>query len=339
MKQEAQSNLSDYLKSFNKVSRSAALALTIAVTAPGITNAANSTENNTPDTEETIQVPIEVFTSQDNPLSTGTEIELFNGQVIIFPEVSKPDGINIPPNVAIEVPSPPEFDPESQIYKKNLFFRKGYNPQDNLRTCGASGVQMMLNFIAKNGTPGEEFVYKINTSHKHEQKLFRYTRNHDKLYAGGVGTDPLGIVEALNWFGYHVRADSEDAVYEIKAYKNRKNALKHAVRAMARHDKPVGVLGWGGTHFQVFSGYKSEGLDPAFSNKFEPKGFNLSSPLITDNQVNKYIPYDDFFNGDWNEVFRRYNQGDSPKDNPLTKRRRPASDDWDGRYIIIVPVK
>jgi len=330
MRHESLINRSDARLVSKEASKASALALA-ALIAAGSAASASSAEEDFPEQDTSMffvpEYVIELPSNDPKVIYENSQIVVGNPDYSVQEELDSPEKDTKPEGVL--------ENEANKKHMKNLFHKRGFSYQDpNMTTCGPVTIEMALNFTALKGEQGEGFVYKVNTSYENEMRLRRYARMHDALFKGGVGTDPLGIVRTINEFGW-----DGDEVYKIFAYKKFNKAVKHIVRSVAKHGKPAIIAGWGGAHAQLISGYEVEGEDPEQSDNYKVKAVYLTSPLKSDGQINKRITYNKFRNGNWNEAFIRYNQGDSPYDNPLTPIKRPASNEWDGKFVVIASTK
>jgi hypothetical protein len=121
--------------------------------------------------------------------------------------------------------------------------------------------------------------------------------------------------------------------------------MRAAVRALIRTRKPVGLLGWGGRHAQMLTGYYGLRGDPfarnpdgTLSNAFTVAGFYLSDPLRSDGFVNDRISYVRLRDtSNLHLRFRRYRQSDSWLDDRYTAGITVARNAWIGRFVLVVP--
>ncbi len=135
--------------------------------------------------------------------------------------------------------------------------------------------------------------------------------------------------------------DPARMVYQDRAYRGFKGAVKAAVRAIARFGMPVGILGWAGGHAQVMTGYVVTGQNPAVSNDFVVRYVYLSDPLRKSAVVNKRISYENLHAGPLKYRFQAYREVDSPYDDPYTPeairssvRPTTAPSEWYRRWVF-----
>jgi hypothetical protein len=241
------------------------------------------------------------------------------------------------------------------IWRKNLFDARGFLYQDPYYTaCTAASAMMMLNFIALAGTGGGGFRWTTHRTKNNPDpadvrdltSVLRFERSHDTLAPGSAGSDPHGWRNALNYYGWGIAAMTNPAlmVYEDRAFGGFDTALKTAVRAIARFNKPVGMLGWAGHHAQVIHGYVVTGEDPSVSSNFTVSAVYLSDPLRSDGFVNKLVSRANLLGGNLRYRFQSYRAKDSPYDDPYepgflySSVQSPASE-WYRRWVIVAPVR
>ena len=202
--------------------------------------------------------------------------------------------------------------------------------------CVATSTEMMLNFIASSGT---KMTWHASTLYKTEEKIATWDRAHDTIAATAKGTDPHGFRNGLNYFGWGSYTDLPTAVYQDLAYTSYDAAVKAAVRAMARYDKPVGILGWGGSHAQFLNGYIVTGQDPAISTSFTVDYVYLTDPLQSDGLRNAKLSNASFKGGATKYRFRPYTWKDSPYDDPYGAGNVASYKEWYGKWVIVAPVR
>jgi hypothetical protein len=211
-------------------------------------------------------------------------------------------------------------------WRLNTYRSSGYLTQDPYYTaCTAAATMMMLNFTALGGVRGHGFVWTPSTvknrvgDARDMTSVFSFARGHDTLSSAGVGSDPHGWRNALNYYGWGPGALTPSSrIYDDRAYSGFDTAIKDAVRAIARFRKPVGVLAWAGAHAQVMTGYVAVGENPAVSTAFTVTAVYLSDPLAGNHVVNRLVSISQLRDGSLTYRFRRYSQTDSPYDDPYT---------------------
>jgi hypothetical protein len=243
-------------------------------------------------------------------------------------------------------------------WSKNLYVGNAFLYQDPYYTaCTAAATMTMLNTIAARGTGGPGFTwttYKVkhNTSDPADRRdmtsILAFARARDTLRSTSAGSDPHGWRNALNYHGWGDAAmtDPSRMVYQDRAYRGFKGAVKAAVRAIARFRMPVGILGWAGGHAQVMTGYVVTGENPAISNNFEVRYVYLSDPLRKSSIVNKRLSLEQLRSGSLKFRFQSYRESDSPYDDPYTGnvirssvRATVGPSEWYRRWVIIAPVR
>ena len=175
-----------------------------------------------------------------------------------------PTPVPTAPPVPTPTPNPtPTPTPPPPTFTKNLYTASGVLYQDpDYTACVATSTEMMLNFIAATGTA---MTWQVSTSYSTEEQIATWDRANDTIVDTALGTDPHGWRNGLNYYGWGAYTDLSTAVYEDLAYPSYDAAVKAAVMAIARYDKPVGILGWAGSHAQILNGYDVSGEDPATS--------------------------------------------------------------------------
>src|SRR2546423_8305546 len=181
----------------------------------------------------------------------------------------------------------------------DLFIGSGFRYQDpNMYACTSTSAMDMVNFIAIAGTGGSGFNWAPSLSGAARDSILTWERTHDTL-AGGNGSDPHGVRNALNYYGWgagYLRAGYR--IYEDLSFSTYDGAVKRAVRALVQTHKPVAILAWAGRHMQMMVGYYGLVGDPfardslrRFTNAFTVEGFYLADPLRSQSFVNRPIAY------------------------------------------------
>jgi hypothetical protein len=238
-------------------------------------------------------------------------------------------------------------------WRYNTYRSTGYLTQDPYSTaCTAASTQMMLNFIALGGNGGNGFRWRASrvknsaTDPSDMLSIFWFARAHDTLASTGHGSDAHGWRNALNRFGWGDAAmiDPTKRVYEDRAYSSFDAAIRASVIAIARYHKPVGVLAWAGRHAQVITGYVVTGANPAVSGNFAVSAVYLSDGLYKDQIVNRLMSMTSLRSGSLTYRFRRYEEIDSPMDDPYTAGYRQSStqsmdSEWYHRWVVVLPIR
>jgi hypothetical protein len=205
----------------------------------------------------------------------------------------------------------------------------------------------MLNFIASRSAGGEGFIWRPTVWGSVRDRILAWQRTHDTL-VGGRGTDPHGWRNALNYYGWGEGALLAGArVYDDFSFGSYDAAMKAAVRALIATRKPVGILGWRGTHAQMITGYYGLVGNPFakdaagnYRNTFAVAGFYLTDPLRRSAAVNRAIRYATLKSTtNYRFRFQRYYETDSGYDDPYTPGTRPSRDEWYRRFVVILPVR
>lgn len=192
-------------------------------------------------------------------------------------------------------------------YHRDLYFANGYERQIDGRTCTAASTAMMMNYIADRDLG------------LGQMRILRYEQPRDALNNRiQLGSDPLGWSRAATRFSLRT---AEPTHYVWQAFASKKRALRAAARAIARYDKPVGLVVWGGTHAIVMTGF-SASANPA-KGAFRLRTINTSDPYWSGPTVGRHRTW-----GVAAFPFTRYAQTDAT----TTYDRL-----WIGRYIIVVP--
>jgi hypothetical protein len=230
----------------------------------------------------------------------------------------------------------------------NLFVASQFRFQDpNWAACTSTSARTMLNLIAVRSTGGVGFRWHPTNWNSVRDSMLAWERTHDTL-VGGYGSDPHGWRNALNYYGWGAAAMlAGSRVYDDFSYGTFDNAIKDAVRALAKTGKPVGVLGWRGAHAQMITGYYGLVGDPFakdatghWRNSFTIAGFYLTDPLRATNWVNRGIaPYWLRYTANYRIRFQRFYETDSRYDDPYTPGYRVSRDEWYGRYVLVLPIR
>lgn len=234
----------------------------------------------------------------------------------------------------------------------DTFRADGYLTQDPYYTaCTGAAAMMMLNFVALSGAGGRGFIWRTSRTKNLASdprdmiSMYTFARGHDTLLSTSAGSDAHGWRNALNYFGWGEAAMTDPGLrmYEDRAFGSFDSAVRSAVIALARYRMPVGMLGRGGAHAQVITGYKVTGEDPAVSTNFDIVALYLADPLASSGLVDARVSIGSLRSGSIALRFRPYVEADSPHDDPYTggviaSSVRVARSEWYGRYVLIVPV-
>jgi hypothetical protein len=241
------------------------------------------------------------------------------------------------------------------VWSKSLWMSGSFLYQDPYYTaCTAATTMFMLNTIARRGTGGTGFIWRPSTvkndpaNPRDLVSILAWERAHDTLNSGSDGSDAHGWRNALNYFGWGSAALSDPArmIYNDVEYTSFSSAVHGAVRAMARFDKPVGVLAWAGGHAQVLTAYTVTGENPVTSDNFTVNYVWLSDPLKSDGYVNLRLGMAAFQSGDIHYRFRKYLETDSAADDPyfagfLRSSVPPTTSpsEWYGKWVLVQPIR
>jgi hypothetical protein len=230
----------------------------------------------------------------------------------------------------------------------NLFVSSVFRFQDpNMSACTSTAARSMLNFIALRGTGGQGFLWTPTTSGAVRDSILAWEKAHDTLPTGR-GSDPHGWRNALNYYGWGAETLMAGwRVYDDFSFGTFGGAMKAAVRAMVATRKPVGVLGWGGAHAQMITGYWGLVGNPfakdatgRYTNAFTVAGFYLTDPLRASNIVNRAVSWERLKTSkNYRIRFRRYLETDSTYDDPYTPGYRRSRDEWYKRFVLVLPIR
>ena len=233
----------------------------------------------------------------------------------------------------------PQPSGQPKTYKKDLYDAAAVRYQDpDMTACTAASTEVMLNLIARRGTPGSGFAWTATTSYDVQESILTWERAHDTLDAGAPGSDPHGWRNALNYYGWNAYTTPGARQYEDIAYGSYDDAVRAAVVALARQNRPVGLLGWAGGHAQIMTGYEVYGLDPAVSSDFTVQAVYLTDPLASNHLLDSRITYSALQSGSTIYRFTAYDWRDSAADDPYTPGTLTSWREWYGKWVIIAPV-
>jgi hypothetical protein len=226
------------------------------------------------------------------------------------------------------------------VRKMNLYARTLVRYQNPDRTaCTAAATLVMLNFIAHSETGGAGFVWQPTTSYATQERILAWERGHDTLEHGAPGSDAHGWRNALNNFGWNNYTNASGMHYEDFSYGSYDAAIRAAIHSVAAYGKPVGILGWGGGHAQILTGYEVSGADPARSNDYSVVAIYLTDPLASNKLINARISYRSFRTGPLVYRFRTYVWQDSPYDDSYDAGSIASYKEWFGKWVIVAPVR
>jgi hypothetical protein len=231
----------------------------------------------------------------------------------------------------------------------NLYRTGGFRYQDpSFTACTSTSVMDLLNFMALGGNGGPGFRWHTSLSSTTRNKVLAWERAHDTLAATSAGSDPHGIRNALNHFGWgDGTLAAGNRVYEDMSFGSFAAAVRTAVRQIILTNKGVVVIGWAGRHAQMMTGYYGLVGDPfaknpdgSWANTFTIGGIYFSDPLRSDHMVNVRISWNSFRQSPNLLLrFRTYRETDSPYDDPYTPGKVVSRLQWYGHYVLVVPVR
>jgi hypothetical protein len=243
-------------------------------------------------------------------------------------------------------------------WTRNLYDWRTFVYQDPYGSaCTAASTMMMLNVIAYRHAGGDAFrwtPYRVKNNktnpadHRDMTSILAMERGHDTLALLGSGSDAHGWGNALNYYGWGLAAmtDPTKSIYDDLEFSSYDAAVHAAVRAIARFDMPVGIVGWAGRHAQVMTGYVVDGEDPAVSDTFTVRYVYLSDPLYADHIVNLKVTNSSFRAGMLRLRFQAYRETDSPYDDVYTPGFKRSSvsptrgpSEWYHRWVILAPIR
>jgi hypothetical protein len=177
-----------------------------------------------------------------------------------------------PTPVETDTPAPDTSAPAvttTGLWSFNLFDSAGVrrqNPDDT--ACTAAAVVMALNM--SDSAP----AWTPSTTYEMQEAVLAYERAHMRAPLSSPGSDPQGMVAALNDLGFGQK------VYADQGFSSVNDAAKAIVKAIARTHKPAVIFIMLGGHVQVVTGYSAKGQDPAVSDSFTVSGFYVTDPMI-----------------------------------------------------------
>lgn len=291
-------------------------------------------------------------TPTQNPTPTATPESTATPEPTPTPEpTATPDPTPTPDPTATPDPTPaptptPVPKPPPSL---NLFRSGGFRFQDpNYTACTAASVVDMLNFIRLTNSGNAGFAWRLGRSSAIVASILWWERGHDTMRSASRGSDPHGWRNALNYFGWGPSALLVGRrVYEDVAFGSYEAAIKTAVRQLVLTRKPVGMLGWRGAHAQMITGYYGLRGDPfaknasgQYTNTFAVDGVYITDPMISARLVNRAVGYYTLAHTrNYELLFQRYRQADSPYDDRYTPGTKSGKAEWYGRWVLIVPVR
>jgi hypothetical protein len=226
------------------------------------------------------------------------------------------------------------------IYKEAAI--RWQNPDP--RACTAAAALSMLNLIAYStreilplhggALPYVDFYWQPTTSFASQETVLAYERANDTLLPGEPGSDPHGWRNALNYYGW---GSAEAGVYRDRSFGTFTSAAYYAVRALARTNKPVGILAWYGGHAEFITGYVATGSDPRVADDFQVQAVYVTDPYQADGTRNLLVSYSMWRNGPIEFRFAQYWQNESPYRDPIDGQ--VGNREWYGKWVIEEPTR
>jgi hypothetical protein len=260
---------------------------------------------------------------------------------LVFVLASAPPALAEPP--ALEAAAP-DYSTPGQTWTFNMFHSSVVRYQNpDWTACTAAAALSMLNLIAleydevealpRHGVlPQTPFKWQIDTSYPMQQRILRYERANMTMGSGYPGSDPHGWRNALNYFGW---GSIDAGVYRDTGYPSFDAAARATVTAIARHGRPVGILGWFGGHAQYVTGYTVQGEDPRVGSHWSIVGVYITDPWQADQMRNEFLTYKTWKSGPLYQRFSPYYQNESWIKDPL--EGTIGYREWWRRFVIIEP--
>ena len=239
-----------------------------------------------------------------------------------------------------------EEPPLPAMWSTNLFNSTLFRYQNpDLNGCAAGATIVMLNLIALTPQPDQppprgssvatnSFRWTTSISWNAQELIMWYERSHMSMSRDSKGSDPEGWRNGLNYFGWgSMYAD----VYRDTSYASFNSAAHAVIDALARTNKPVGVLGWAGSHAQYITGYTVQGDDPRISDNYTIVGVYMSDPLHVQAMPSAYISLKDWKSGPYGVKFAKYEEWGSTLVDPIDGQI--GDNKWHGKWVVIEPVR
>lgn len=192
----------------------------------------------------------------------------------------------------------------------SVYRPRTFSVQRTEYTCVAASTQMMLNIVK-----GQHDRSKSN-----QITYWQYAQANSRYPVRDNGADPGGWVAALGHWGA--------GAYSVGAHGSRQEALRAAALRIRLTGKPAGLIVWGqaGGHAWVMTGFEST-ADPAATNDFMVSSVQATGPLWPYGTIN-LRPYDPG-PGQW--------VGMAELQRKFTAYHVRGSDDWNGRWVTVLP--
>jgi hypothetical protein len=248
--------------------------------------------------------------------------------------------------VVARQPSTAEAPPLVDTWSINLHDPVVFRYQNpDLNGCAAAATVDMLNLIAltpqgdqappRGGSlPVSTFIWKVDISWNTQEHVMWFERSHMSMSRDTKGSDPHGWRNGLNYWGWgSLTAD----VYRDISYPSFAAAAHAIVNAVARTNKPAGVLAWAGSHAQWITGYSVRGEDPRVSDNYTIVGVYISDPLRFSATPSAFISLASWQSGPALLRFAKYTQFGSTK--PDTIDGKVGDTEWRNKWVVIEPVR
>jgi hypothetical protein len=251
-----------------------------------------------------------------------------------------------PGQTAAANPNMAEAPPVAAAWSMNLYYQAAVRFQNpDLDGCTAAATVSMLDLIALtpqpdqppprgNSLPTSSFAWTFDPSWNNQVRVLAFERDHMTMSKLLRGSDPHGWRNGLNYFGWgSMNAD----VYRDAAYYSYASAAHAVVAALARTNKPVGILGWAGHHAQYITGYSVRGEDPRVSDNYTIVGVYMSDPLREMDMPSIFVTSRDWMNGRFHLAFTPYEEFGSVRKDPIDGKI--GDKEWRGRWVVVLPVR
>ena len=196
--------------------------------------------------------------------------------------------------------------------------------------CTATSVQIALNLSRLSGN---DSGWAVATDYDTQEQILAYERAHMYQPTSAKGSDPLGVKNALNYYG--------TLPYSDHGFSTVEDAAKAVVTSIARTHSPAVIFPMFGGHAQVVSGYRVTGHDPSLSNDFKVVGFYITDPsrgsisdfydgkdhMVTTVGDDVYVTLSQWKSGSDAVRFTKFLQKDGGKNSH-----------WYGKYVAVVAV-
>jgi hypothetical protein len=198
--------------------------------------------------------------------------------------------------------------------------------------CTATVTLSMLNTIYY-ARSSASLTWQASVLFSTEEDILAWERNHMTMLVSSAGSDPHGMRNALNFYGW---GSMTAGMYRDLSYNSLDAATRAIVTAIARLRKPVGILGKAGRHGQFVTGYKVTGDDPRTgSSNFSVVGLYVTDPLQAVGRRDAWTSYAALVSGGTWIAFTPYLESDSPYVDPIDGQ--VGTTEWHGRWVTLMP--